>query len=690
MALFVLVAGVDRSADVEADTVAVPDRLGERSSAAMEFGLPVIVGQEVIVLDGATRIFGGSIDSVNVARTGRGVRWVADCVGFDEIADRRRVARAFDDMTADAIVAAIVDLELAGEGIAYDYASDVARSDPLVHYRLGEAAGNMVNAVTGVADGVVTGAIARDQPGAVADDDGAVAITAAAQRIVGPLPVAPTPPYSVEFWARSPARAGTGFREVALEAAGLYPRFGMASGPNSRPIAFLAGNCWQYADVAPNHFADDAWHHLAFVIPSDDPTEAVIYGDGEPLDIFATLDTEAATPPSATVRVWDTSGNAIGTATDEVAVYDRALTAAEVASHYTTGLDRLLQAAPLVDRAVFNWAPAGAAFRELAELVGYEWTVDPYKRLRFFARSSNPAPLAIVTGDGIAANLKVRRTREQYRNTQLLRAGTAETAERTEQVRGDGVTKAWVLQYPVARAPVITLGGVGPPRTVGIRGLDTLKEFYWQKGDRTISTELQIEAPPTDPVIHVTYVGQYPLMVVATDAEQIAERQAVGGGTGIYEAVDDDPAIETRQLAEQKASALLQRLARILNRVSFDTRTPGLRAGQLLNISDPDLGLAGDYLLEQVDARPIGAGVNLRMTYRVSALDGTRVGGWVEFFRKLADQGRRFTIRENEALGMLRVLPQVIELADELTLTPAAYTDALVDVAQVNLSEVAP
>lgn len=64
-----------------------------------------------------------------------------------------------------------------------------------------------------------------------------------------------------------------------------------------------------------------------------------------------------------------------------------------------------------------------------------------------------------------------------------------------EEIQGDGDAQSWTLGRIPANTPTILVDGV--PATVGILGIDTGKEFYWELGTANITQE------PTDPAIGV-------------------------------------------------------------------------------------------------------------------------------------------------------------------------------------------
>lgn len=340
-------------------------------------------------------------------------------------------------------------------------------------------------------------------------------------------------------------------------------------------------------------------------------------------------------------------------------------------------------AGPAISKAAFNYRTASEALTELAETVGYSWYVDYQKDVRFFPRETNIAPISIDEASTNYRNMRVQRTREQYRNRQYLRAGYAKTTDQTERFGGDGNQRTFVLAYPVAEAPTVEVNDVA--QTVGIRGLDTGKSWYWNKGSNEVSQDLSEAALTASDVLKVTYKGLYPIIVQADSASEQSARATAEGGTGVYERVDEID-IDDADAARARALGLLDRYGRIPKIVRFSTTEDGLRAGQLISIVRSRHDLSGQFLIDEVTMRYLGSKSSYE--YQVRCLDGSSVGGWADFFRRLAAAGRKFVIRDNEVVVRVLQVPDPITCSDTVTVSSAA-PESRVGYAAIGYSEVA-
>ncbi len=317
-----------------------------------------------------------------------------------------------------------------------------------------------------------------------------------------------------------------------------------------------------------------------------------------------------------------------------------------------------------ISKAVFSYVSAAQAFDDLCDQTGFSWWIDEDLDLHFCDRSSVAAPFSLTSSSANWRGMRVSRTREDYRNKQFVRAGKYLSDARTERFAGDGETKTYTTAYPLGTAPSVTVNGA--PKTVGIGGVDSGEDWYWNKESNTISQDSEGTALSSSDVLAVTYRGLIPLVVEIQDDIEIAARRSIEGGTGIYEAVASAPEIDDRGMAEDKARAYLRKYGVIPQTVTFETDADGLRAGQLLSINVPVHGISGgDYLIESVSLRDVGGKM---FRYSVKALSGESLGGWLKWFAKLANAAQIHTIRENETVNKLRSFRDGVVCSDSFSI----------------------
>jgi len=360
-------------------------------------------------------------------------------------------------------------------------------------------------------------------------------------------------------------------------------------------------------------------------------------------------------------------------------------TVADVVSNFMTGDGVTITGVDtdpvLLQPLRFNYVSAASVFDDLVSITGWAWWIDDTRTLYFQPRSAIAAPFVI---DGTnARRVSITQAAETYRNRQLIRAGVDKTAPRTENFIGDGTVKTFTLSFPAAEIPSsITVGG--SPQTIGVRGVDTGKDWYFQAGDPLVTQDDGASAIGVGVTLAVTYRGQFPILVNAQDDAQIAQQAAISNTAGVWESIEDRANLNDDDSALEIAQGLLRRYGQIPRRLRFETDSIGLHPGQLLTATFAPHNVSGSWLIDQVSAVDRFGD---QLVYSVEALDGESIGGWESFFKALSGEGRVIEFRENEVVVLLRSASEQITFTDSITATSAAPVST-VGVALVGYSEV--
>jgi hypothetical protein len=269
--------------------------------------------------------------------------------------------------------------------------------------------------------------------------------------------------------------------------------------------------------------------------------------------------------------------------------------------------------------------------------IPYYWQIDENRRLWFVPYTSiiNSANVDGSTIEEKVSPVTVQRQNPTYRNTQYVLGGVAETLTQTETRKGDGVTQSWTMGYDLAHVPTITINGVA--KTVGIKGVDSGKDFYWNKGDPTITQDSSGTILVSTDTLQVVYIGQYPTVIIAQDAGQVAYEASIDNSTGIVESVQQDSTITSAENGMSLASQLINRYAQQALQLQFTTRDIGFSQGQLITVNLPwhDLNDA-QMLISDVSASDQYDGINIY--YTIQAVQGPYDTSWADFFSKLLKQ----------------------------------------------------
>ena len=284
-----------------------------------------------------------------------------------------------------------VPVTVNGGGVS-NYGDAVLETPGLVNYwRLGEASGPSFADSQGTATGTATGGVAFGQPGAVGGDPNTAARFDGNNSGKAPLNLSGTGKATVEFWMK-----WDNFTDDDALAMELTNNFNQNNGGFIvDPDAPQEGGKFGVGigvDTSRNNvfFARPSagvWHHYALVFDtSAAPAQQITpYVDGQPVSYTKTASgTGAGNFANSTLNLMSRGGVELkGRGTlDEVAIYNRTLSPAEIAAHKAAnGANHKPQAALTIapnpvavgGTAVFN---ASGSTDSDGSVVKYEWDLD--------------------------------------------------------------------------------------------------------------------------------------------------------------------------------------------------------------------------------------------------------------------------------------------------------------------------
>jgi len=333
-----------------------------------------------------------------------------------------------------------------------------------------------------------------------------------------------------------------------------------------------------------------------------------------------------------------------------------------------------------ITRKLFSYVTLAEALNWVSEQTGYAWEIDYSKVFRLRAPDTIAAPFD-ATGTTVRT-MAVRRPRGSYRNRQYIRGGKDLTDLRTEYFTGDGTRRTFTVAFPIGQEPSVALNGI--PASVGIRGVETGFAWYWNKESNEISQDTSGAILVDTDQLGVTYRGLFPILVQAQDDASVAERIAVEGGSGLYEAIESEGSIDDAQLALDTALAKLQREGLIRDYIDITTDQFGMRSGQLMSVVEPALGLNGTYLIQSVRASDVDG---VELLYSATLMSGDALGGWIAWFQRLMAIKRLEVAEDTESLLLLRTIPDVVRLTEAL-LYATSTRETRIGYARIGLSEI--
>ena len=288
-----------------------------------------------------------------------------------------------------------------------------------------------------------------------------------------------------------------------------------------------------------------------------------------------------------------------------------------------------IQDGPSLSEVTANYVRVAEFYDALAEHAGFIWEINELKELNFLDRATRAAPWTATELEIIRGSARVKHGNPLYRNRQYIRGGKGETSSQIENLTGDAVQNSFAMGYPLAKVPTITVQDRGA-QTVGIKGLDIGKDWYWSKGDPVVTADVP---PLNGKAIQVTYVGEYNIITLSEDDAAIIDRQSVeGGGSGYVDDVHRDANLTTLTGAFETAAKKLQRYAVMGRTFTYLTHTYGIVPGMIQPVNYPPFNLSDqDMLITAVTIKGNGR----ILTWEVTAVEGPDLGGWAKFFSKL-------------------------------------------------------
>ncbi len=350
---------------------------------------------------------------------------------------------------------------------------------------------------------------------------------------------------------------------------------------------------------------------------------------------------------------------------------------ADILVEFTDGTitDTNVVAPILVEKVVFNYLTVSQALQKLTEVVGgYDWYIDYSKDIHFFQNTVTAAPFSLddTGGNFNYQSLELKQDNSQLRNSITVRGGDFEGTAVDNQQVADGVQRVFFVGYDLTSFLAYKALAASPTSfvalTVGADGKDNPASFdtlYNPNNGLLIFPESS--KPAIDDVIKYTGIPIFPLITQQQDIASVA-------ANGEYEYVIIDKTIRSKEAAIQRALAELLKYSTVLSKGTFDTRTSGLRTGQLITIACTLRGISGTYKIERITTvLRTPSSVTSDLLFRVSFVSTVDVT-LVDVLNKLLikDPANQLDIGQNEVIARIYTKLETITLS-EVTSTSQSH-----------------
>lgn len=272
---------------------------------------------------------------------------------------------------------------------------------------------------------------------------------------------------------------------------------------------------------------------------------------------------------------------------------------------------------------------------DMAALDGSIWFVDPDANLHFQDRDAQSAPFTFTTTSLNYNEIASKKTREEYLNEKWLAISWTAFATTEQTFTGNGSNRIFTLDHPAGEIVSVKRGEVDVQ--FGSEDTAPYKCGYGLAAVTQADTETVLSSEETLTVVYYELGCNY---LWSESADEKTARATVEGNSGRYGSVAEDPQ-QTSWLAGKAAlDAEVANAAHIPVVVSIVADGWGVepiypRPGMVTTISTDTPAISGSFLIQEVTAQLMGA-VGFR--YTITALDGTRIGNWIDYFAALAGQ----------------------------------------------------
>ena len=308
-----------------------------------------------------------------------------------------------------------------------------------------------------------------------------------------------------------------------------------------------------------------------------------------------------------------------------------------------------------INSAGFNYITPSHVLDVLAEQSGYVWQINPNKSIAFKPHNFDHFAFEMASTLMQKDSIQYIEGSPKYRNVQYVVGGMNLTSPTTETELGDSKKQAFVMQYPLMQVPAISLikalgtTSTGTNQTVGILGIDTTKQWYWNKLSNIVTQQTTDTAATTSQALCVTYVGGFPSVARTEDSVGIANLRSYEGGSGIVEDAVYKNADSLYTDNKIVANNMIARYSTQCDTLKFKTMRPGLRPGGILRITIPEFNLDSDeFLVDSVSMQDVDG---MYIWYSVDCLSGYDLGGWSGFFETFLQNTIEKDIWEGASVG---------------------------------------
>ncbi len=366
--------------------------------------------------------------------------------------------------------------------------------------------------------------------------------------------------------------------------------------------------------------------------------------------------TETGTPAWASITYLQIQATAGAGGTVNVSVDDIRLISAD------TGFTQqgVKDASRTLGSVKFNYEQMSQAVKQIAEAVAYEWYIDAYRDINLYEPSGNPAPFSLTdTSQNFVWNsLELDDDLTNIRNQVYVRGGEYEGSSVTESMTADGQQLHFPTPYKMKDVSV-TVATVA--KTVGVDNLNDPADYdcLYNYMEKTLKFKSATK-PSSGQVVAITGTPMIPVIIKKYDATSVAQY-------GVFEHLIVDKSIITLQGGRDRAAAELSAYRNEITEGSFETTTSGLIAGQTISINITARGISDTYRIKSINFQ---AKSPSEFTYKIRLVTTRTFGIIEYLLDALKKDRKQIDLNDFEVTDLVQDIRETITVTDVWTEMP--------------------